>query len=324
MLNNDSKSMCKTESFMSCGPGSGSLGRAVPDASESRHRNTNDEHKQHDMNVSDEVLDRAERLLPTPRGKLRVRNRQVLLALLHVRATGCKWPQLPEAFGPWHTIYTRVRRWSNSGVLPPVLQVLDQTPAAAPQASAGQPDRADPTALAALADEMRPLIFMLYKHLKEERHNYRLSQQDVAVMMAIERGAGTSVRALAQLLEVPSQTMSVALRRLSSQGWIESAERRPTADARSVSVTITRAGRRILAEVRAGRSDQLVRQFSRFDAPSIDALRRALPVLGKLAGGLIKALPVERTAVLSARPSTAALPRSRRTPARRGFESAPK
>ena len=30
---------------------------------------------------------------------------------------GCKWRGLPKRFGNWHTIYTRMNRWSKSGVL---------------------------------------------------------------------------------------------------------------------------------------------------------------------------------------------------------------
>ena len=29
----------------------------------------------------------------------------------------CKWRGLPQRFGNWHTIYTRMNRWAKSGVL---------------------------------------------------------------------------------------------------------------------------------------------------------------------------------------------------------------
>jgi len=32
-------------------------------------------------------------------------------------AYGCKWRGLPKRFGKWHTIYTRMNRWSKNGVL---------------------------------------------------------------------------------------------------------------------------------------------------------------------------------------------------------------
>jgi transposase len=44
-------------------------------------------------------------------------NRNVLNAILYVAEQGCKWRGLPERFGRWHTIYTRMKRWSKSGVI---------------------------------------------------------------------------------------------------------------------------------------------------------------------------------------------------------------
>lgn len=36
-------------------------------------------------------------------------------AVLYVLRTGISWRDLPSCFGPWHTIYTRYKRWSGSG-----------------------------------------------------------------------------------------------------------------------------------------------------------------------------------------------------------------
>jgi len=44
-------------------------------------------------------------------------NLQLLNALLYVAEQGCKWRSLPERYGNWHTIYTRMNRWSKGGVL---------------------------------------------------------------------------------------------------------------------------------------------------------------------------------------------------------------
>ena len=47
-------------------------------------------------------------------------------ALLDVAAHGCKWPALPERFGPWHTVYMRLNRWATARVLARVLAELQQ------------------------------------------------------------------------------------------------------------------------------------------------------------------------------------------------------
>ncbi|MBC8011722.1 MAG: transposase, partial [Burkholderiales bacterium] len=39
---------------------------------------------------------------------------------------GCKWRRLPARFGNWHTIYTRMNRWSKSGVWDRVFERLQQ------------------------------------------------------------------------------------------------------------------------------------------------------------------------------------------------------
>lgn len=44
-------------------------------------------------------------------------NLQVINAILYVAEHGCKWRGLPKRFGKWHTVYTRMRRWSKTGVL---------------------------------------------------------------------------------------------------------------------------------------------------------------------------------------------------------------
>ena len=51
---------------------------------------------------------------------------QVLNAILYVAEHGCKWRGLPARFGNWHTIYTRMNRWSKNGVLDQVFEHLQR------------------------------------------------------------------------------------------------------------------------------------------------------------------------------------------------------
>ena len=53
-------------------------------------------------------------------------NLQLLNALLYMVEHGCKWRGLPEHFGNWHTIYTRMNRWSKAGVLDRVFARLQE------------------------------------------------------------------------------------------------------------------------------------------------------------------------------------------------------
>ena len=55
---------------------------------------------------------------------MKIPNLEVLNAILYVAEHGCKWRGLPERFGRWHTVYTRMNRWSKSGVLYRVFEQL--------------------------------------------------------------------------------------------------------------------------------------------------------------------------------------------------------
>ena len=64
--------------------------------------------------------------LPRQRGNVSMPNLQVLNAILYVAEQGCKWRGLPRRFGNWHTIYTRMNRWSKNGVLDRVFEHLQR------------------------------------------------------------------------------------------------------------------------------------------------------------------------------------------------------
>ncbi len=78
------------------------------------------------MEITEEQYQRIGPCLPRQRGNVRVTNLQFLNALLYVAEHGCKWRGLPRRFGPWHTIYTRMNRWSKSGVLEVVFEQLQR------------------------------------------------------------------------------------------------------------------------------------------------------------------------------------------------------
>ena len=78
------------------------------------------------MEITEEQFSRIESELPRQRGNVKVTNLQFLNALLYVAEQGCKWRGLPKRFGHWHTIYTRMNRWSKNGVLDQVFERLQR------------------------------------------------------------------------------------------------------------------------------------------------------------------------------------------------------
>jgi|ERR1043165_966699 transposase len=78
------------------------------------------------MELTESQYEEIKSCLPRQRGNVIVSNLMVLRAILYVAENGCKWRALPEKFGNWHTIYTRMNRWSKKGVLDRVFALLQQ------------------------------------------------------------------------------------------------------------------------------------------------------------------------------------------------------
>lgn len=64
--------------------------------------------------------------LPRQRGNVSISNYDLINAVLYIAENGCKWRALPDHFGKWHTIYTRLRRWSEKGVLSRLFEALQE------------------------------------------------------------------------------------------------------------------------------------------------------------------------------------------------------
>lgn len=60
---------------------------------------------------------RVETFLETDRGRGRppIDDRRFVEAVLWWRRTGVPWRDLPEAFGPWKSVFNRFDRWSKTG-----------------------------------------------------------------------------------------------------------------------------------------------------------------------------------------------------------------
>ena len=76
------------------------------------------------MEITREQYERIEKYLPRQRGNVSMSNLQFINAILYVTENGCKWRALPESYGNWHTIYTRMNSWSKNGVLQRVCEAL--------------------------------------------------------------------------------------------------------------------------------------------------------------------------------------------------------
>ncbi len=67
--------------------------------------------------LSDEAWAAIEPLLPHNQpGARRVDDRRVISGIVHVLKSGCRWKDVPAAYGPPTTIYNRFNRWSHRGI----------------------------------------------------------------------------------------------------------------------------------------------------------------------------------------------------------------
>ena len=78
------------------------------------------------MELTHHQYNQIKAYLPKQRGNVKISNLNVLNGILYVAEQGCKWRALPERFGNWHTIYTRMSRWAKSGVLKRIFDALQE------------------------------------------------------------------------------------------------------------------------------------------------------------------------------------------------------
>jgi len=74
--------------------------------------------------ITQEQYELLHRYLPVQRGNVSISNLDLINAVLYVAENGCKWRSLPLEFGNWHTVYTRIRRWAENGVLDRLFEAL--------------------------------------------------------------------------------------------------------------------------------------------------------------------------------------------------------
>ena len=78
------------------------------------------------MELTDAQYAQLSGLLPVQRGNVKISNRQLLNALLYMAENGCKWRRLPKEYGNWYTVYMRLRRWADKGILERIFVTLQE------------------------------------------------------------------------------------------------------------------------------------------------------------------------------------------------------
>lgn len=58
----------------------------------------------------------------------KISNRDAFNAVIWLSRTGSPWRDLPRHYGPWQTVYSRWRIWTDSGLLERIFQALGIDP----------------------------------------------------------------------------------------------------------------------------------------------------------------------------------------------------
>lgn len=78
--------------------------------------------------LTDQEWERISPLLPPQKtmkpGRPPKDHRLMLNAMIWLARSGAPWRDLPERFGPWESVYTRFRKWSDDGILDNIFRVL--------------------------------------------------------------------------------------------------------------------------------------------------------------------------------------------------------
>lgn len=82
--------------------------------------------------ISHRQWEQIKELLPRERHRIgrpsEHSNRKMLHGILWILGTGAPWRDLPKRYGPWQTVYSRFRRWTQRGIWDQVFQAVSQDP----------------------------------------------------------------------------------------------------------------------------------------------------------------------------------------------------
>ncbi len=133
-----------------------------------------------------------------------------------------------------------------------------------------------------LASELRLSVMRLRRRLAAERDpDNPLSMGQMAVLGALYRNGDQSIGELAAHERVQPPSMTRTVNCLADGSYVE--RLRHASDGRQVVVALTEAGRTVLLADRARRDEWLARRLAGLTADERDALRRATPILQRLA-----------------------------------------
>jgi DNA-binding MarR family transcriptional regulator len=131
----------------------------------------------------------------------------------------------------------------------------------------------------ATANELRPVLLWLARHLRRESHAFGVSSGQVSLLAAIKDRPGITAQELAEREQVSAPAMSGQLGRLEGDGLVS---RERGADRRQMELRLTAQGERVLRSVRQKRTAWLADRLDRLSERERRAIEAAIGPLARL------------------------------------------
>jgi DNA-binding MarR family transcriptional regulator len=138
----------------------------------------------------------------------------------------------------------------------------------------------------ALANQLRPLLLHLARHLRRLVEGTALTGGQVEILSLIIRKPGVGINELAIREGISAPSMSNAVDKLEAAGLVARA-RGITGDRRRVDITVTPEGTRLLRAARNSRTAWLAEQLQRLTPDQLAALEAAVDPLTALVEGSV-------------------------------------
>jgi DNA-binding MarR family transcriptional regulator len=134
----------------------------------------------------------------------------------------------------------------------------------------------------ALANELRPILLRLARHLRAETHTRGVTGGQVSLLVAIEFNPGMTAQDLAEREGLSAPGVSGHLARLEGQRLIR---RERTADRRRVGLFVTSDGEQVLETVREQRTSWLAHRLEQLTPEQRARIQAALEALDDVSMG---------------------------------------
>jgi DNA-binding MarR family transcriptional regulator len=131
-----------------------------------------------------------------------------------------------------------------------------------------------------VANQLRPVLLKLNRHLRREIHSLGLTGGQASLLFTIQRRPGIGVRELAALERMSAPGMSKYVGRLEAEGLIV---REPSdADRRRIGLRVSPEGERVLRSVKSRRTAWLAARLRGLSDEELQAVDAAIEPLQEL------------------------------------------